>query len=181
MRYTPARCTAMVGITFALTVVANSYIKSALHPKPEPAYVQPPFDEVSHHEGFIDGGAEANPHEHVYGSKPRSPHWSTVRAAYMQAHPWCEACAAKTGCEVHHIISFHNDASKELDPENFVVLCRPCHFAYGHACEDGHSNWGECSNPNVREDAAEALMKKFCPKLDEWRGFKTIPQRKGSK
>lgn len=83
----------------------------------------------------------------------RSSHWPTVRKHYLQGHPACEACGSRSDINVHHVVSFHTDPSKELDPTNLITLCRKHHLEIGHRCSDGHHNWGACSNPNVRADA----------------------------
>lgn len=88
----------------------------------------------------------------------RSPAWPGVRAIHLLKHPACEACGA-TGAgvqlEVHHVVPFHIDRTKELDPTNLITLCRkgghlgcPCHLTFGHL-----GNF-QRDNPNVREDAA---------------------------
>ena len=49
------------------------------------------------------------------------------------------------------------DASKELDPSNFITLCEQshnCHFIFGHLL-DWHSR-----NANVETDAAKYLYEK---------------------
>lgn len=94
----------------------------------------------------------------------RSSKWPAVRAAYMKGHPVCEACGAKTDLEVHHVVSFHTDPILELEPANLITLCRTDHLKLGHRCDDGHTNWGKCENPNVREDAARALIQRYGPK-----------------
>lgn len=83
--------------------------------------------------------------------EPRSGHWPTVRAAYNKTHPYCEACDSPANGNIHHVVPFHNDPSKECDPTNLIRLCRDCHFEIGH-----HRNWKN-SNPNVRADAAAHL------------------------
>lgn len=87
------------------------------------------------------------------GAVPRSSHWPSVRAAKLKAQPTCEATGSKDDLEVHHVEPFHEDPSKELDPENLIVLNRPAHFIVGHLC-----SW-RSYNPAVREDAAALLRK----------------------
>lgn len=84
--------------------------------------------------------------------EPRSGHWPTVRAAYNKTHPYCEACGSPDHGNIHHVVPFHNDPSKECDPANLIRLCRDCHFEIGH-----HRNWKD-SNPNVRADSAAHLQ-----------------------
>lgn len=85
----------------------------------------------------------------LFGGKPRSGSWRRVRAEHLAKNPACIACGRTSDMEVHHVVPFHDDPSKELDPENIVSVCAdPCHFVFGH-CLD----W-RASNPFVREDAA---------------------------
>ena len=51
----------------------------------------------------------------------------------------CEWCGATNNLEVHHVITqseiLERNLSSELyddDPDNFVTLCRDCHFVVGH-------------------------------------------------
>jgi 5-methylcytosine-specific restriction protein A len=94
------------------------------------------------------------PSGHPHLSASRSPDWPKVRAAHLKLHPVCEACGAhgkSASLEVHHVVPFSDDPSKEKDPTNLITLCSEggldCHFWAGHA-----GNY-KCSNPNVREDA----------------------------
>lgn len=65
--------------------------------------------------------------------KPRSPKWREVRAAHLKKQPVCQACGRAGSLEVHHIVPFHVDNSKELEPENLLSLCAdPCHIVHGH-------------------------------------------------
>lgn len=59
-----------------------------------------------------------------YGSR-----WRTVRARYVQKHPFCEECL-KHGRyvaveEVHHIVPL--SAGGTNDESNLMSLCRSCH------------------------------------------------------
>lgn len=51
----------------------------------------------------------------------------------------------------HHIVPFHVDPSKELDPSNLISLCEGetfnCHLFFGHL-----KNWSKY-NPDVVKDA----------------------------
>ena len=85
-------------------------------------------------------------HVHVL-SEPRSGKWPAVRSAYLQKQPACEACASRNQLQVHHVVPFHNDPGKELDPTNLITLCRRCHLLLGHA-----GNY-RLANRHVREDA----------------------------
>lgn len=84
----------------------------------------------------------------LYGA--RHPKWPKCRAVHLLAHPQCAACSARTGLNVHHIVPFHIDPARELDPANLITLCesRGCHFTFGH-----FMNWS-LANPNVEQDAA---------------------------
>lgn len=65
----------------------------------------------------------------------RSPRWASVRAKFLEDNPCCEACGGVKNLEVHHVIPYHVDPSKELDRSNLQVLCglpRNCHWNVGH-------------------------------------------------
>jgi hypothetical protein len=85
----------------------------------------------------------------------RSNHWPVVRAAHLKKEPRCAACGSSDPAhiEVHHIRSFAEDPSLELDDGNLITLCRtparPCHFIFGHL-----GSYQNGVNPKVREDAA---------------------------
>ena len=89
----------------------------------------------------------------------RSPKWPAVRAAHLKAHPTCEACGEGSTkiLNVHHVVPFHVDPSKELDEANLITLCEGpvvnCHLHFGHL-----RNW-KSWNVDVRKDAAEWLKK----------------------
>lgn len=99
----------------------------------------------------------------LVGAGERSSKWPKVRAAYMRGNPVCEACGATCDLEVHHIAIFSEEPERELDPTNLITLCRSDHLKLGHKCEDGHTNW-KCGNPNVRDEAARELMRRYGPK-----------------
>ena len=89
----------------------------------------------------------------------RSPKWPAVRAAHLKAHPTCEACGEGNTkiLNVHHVVPFHIDPTKELDEANLITLCEGsvvnCHLHFGHL-----RNW-KSWNVDVRKDAAEWLKK----------------------
>lgn len=91
----------------------------------------------------------------------RSPHWSTVRAAYLRGNPTCVACGPEmdTGDanEVHHVVPFHlcvllGRPDLELDERNLITLCE--HDDHDHHLLIGHLNHFQSSNPEVRSDAS---------------------------
>lgn len=100
-------------------------------------------------------------HPELVGIAPRSKCWHKARADFIADHPDCAACGTMEDCEVHHVRPFHEviadpaTAYLECDPSNLITLCRQHHFELGHRCSTGKSNWGLCSNPNVRDDAAK--------------------------
>ena len=96
-------------------------------------------------------------YSHAAGEVARSPHWPKVRAEHLVKEPACVACGVSgrgTSIEVHHIIPFHVDRAKELDPTNLITLCVKggrlacsCHLTFGHL-----GNFHRY-NPDVRRDA----------------------------
>lgn len=88
--------------------------------------------------------------------KRRSSKWDDVRDAYIAQHNTCAACGSKEKLEVHHIVPFHIDPSKELDINNLITLCETssrCHLDIGHL-----GNFRK-ANPDVKEHAADKLAK----------------------
>ncbi|MCL5073494.1 MAG: hypothetical protein M1308_21765 [Actinobacteria bacterium] len=83
--------------------------------------------------------------------KKRSKEWPEARKNWLKVHPKCFVCLGKEKVQVHHVIAFHTDETKELDPKNFITLCegmnRNCHRLFGHL--DNYQS----INENVREDA----------------------------
>jgi hypothetical protein len=81
----------------------------------------------------------------------RSGHWPKVRADHLEREPRCAACGISDHLEVHHVLPFHDDPARELDPDNLITLCKrpgcPGHFLFGHLGDYKHSN------PHVRDDA----------------------------
>ena len=99
-------------------------------------------------------------HEHYFGETPRSSRWSSTRGSLLKDHPFCSACGSEKDLECHHIEPFFLHPEKELDENNLIVLCRVCHFLFGHL-----KNWSSF-NTTVVEDA-----KWFCKKV------KTRPEK----
>lgn len=102
--------------------------------------------------------------EKIQGKLPagvrRSARWPHVRAEHLKQHPACALCGGKNKLEVHHIVPFHVNPDRELDPNNLITLCESkkgginCHLAVGHL--GSYHRY----NPDVAVDA-EAWGKKF--------------------
>lgn len=97
-------------------------------------------------------------HIDQYGAEQRSSKWPKVRDAHLKIDPVCNVCGRKDDLNVHHIIPFHIDRSKELDLNNLITLCNGnnCHFTFGHLF-----NW-QNYNPSVVQDT-----KLFKKKVEE--------------
>jgi len=92
--------------------------------------------------------------EHIYKSIARNGAWRTTRRAILDKQPTCEACGSTKRLQVHHRQPFHLHPELELKEDNLIVLCmdvNECHLHIGHS-SDFHAY-----NPNVSEDAKEAL------------------------
>lgn len=83
-------------------------------------------------------------------SRSRSPSWDKVRDAHLECHPVCAACGASDNLQVHHIIPYRVEASRELDPSNLITLCMGKHDCHLHV---GHGGSFKYYNPNVISDA----------------------------
>lgn len=83
----------------------------------------------------------------------RSSQWPRVRENYISLHPNCAVCATDKNCEVHHRLPFHDHPELELDPTNFITLCRDHHYLYGHLL-----NWSSF-NVDVEADAMAMRFK----------------------
>lgn len=83
--------------------------------------------------------------------KPRSPGWRALRERHLAANPCCIACGSTKNVVPHHVVPFHVNPSRELDPDNLVTLCESptfnCHLFFGH-----FKRWDR-HNPSVAEDA----------------------------
>ena len=61
--------------------------------------------------------------------------WRGARAAYLAAHPWCEATLAckdlpitrRVATQVHHKQAISVSPDLRLTHENFMAVCMPCH------------------------------------------------------
>jgi len=81
---------------------------------------------------------------------PRSSGWRRVRNEHLLKFPNCAICGGTKNCVPHHIVPFHVDPSRELDPDNLITLCEGsfnCHLFFGHL-----KNWTR-NNSNIVEDA----------------------------
>jgi hypothetical protein len=84
----------------------------------------------------------------------RSPSWNKVRNEHIRKYPKCAACGKTKNLEVHHIVPYKIDKTKELDINNLITLCGDhCHFVFGHLMD-----W-KSYNPNIKEDAEQYLAK----------------------
>ena len=64
----------------------------------------------------------------LLGSR-RSPDWRDFRNEHVK--DYCEFCLKDNlPLEVHHIQPFHLFPELELDPDNVVTGCRPCHLKF---------------------------------------------------
>ena len=64
----------------------------------------------------------------------RSSQWKIVRRINIK--DYCELCEVKGGLlrplELHHVKPYHLFPELELEPSNFITVCRPCHLRYAH-------------------------------------------------
>lgn len=88
---------------------------------------------------------------HEVRSTGRSALWPRVSHAFLAKNPFCAACGGQKNLNVHHMVPFHLDSSKELDTGNFIVLCmdigKHCHLMLGHG------NNFKAFNPKIKHDA----------------------------
>ncbi len=92
----------------------------------------------------------------------RSPHWPAFKRRLLKQDPTCAACGGNAEVELHHIIAFHQDKSRELDPKNIIRLCEDrkpggatnhCHLQIGHKPPGAkRANW-KTNNPEVIKSA----------------------------
>lgn len=66
----------------------------------------------------------------VYAKHYRS--WKKLANELKKEHPYCAICGSKKNLDVHHKIPRHVRPDLILDKDNCVVLCRCCHFRFGH-------------------------------------------------
>lgn len=79
----------------------------------------------------------------------RSSSWPKVRREWLKEHGECDACGTTKKLEVHHVVPFSHDPTRELDPTNLQTLCedRECHHRIGHSFD-----W-QSANEHCRMDA----------------------------
>lgn len=82
-----------------------------------------------------------------YAWQGRDKRWVSVRENHLFFFPRCAACNSDKKLEVHHIIPFSVDKSKELDQSNLITFCNYCHLVIGHLRD--YKRWNEFA----REDA----------------------------
>ena len=86
--------------------------------------------------------------EHVIKRWTRSSQWPKVRKQYLKENPNCVVCGKKASA-VHHIVPFHVDPGRELDPDNLIGFC-----GHQHHLLVGHLMWWKAWNPSVEEDSS---------------------------
>ena len=87
--------------------------------------------------------------------KLRSSKWPAFRERMLQILGGCAVCGSLIKRQLHHIVPFHIDQTKELLENNVIVLCEVCE------CGDHHLNYGHLGNfknynPHVVEDCEDA-------------------------
>jgi 5-methylcytosine-specific restriction endonuclease McrA len=94
---------------------------------------------------FDDAGIERALH-------PRCSGWERFAEKCKGEHPQCASCGLYGDdgtIEAHHIHAYElmTEAQRgtdapggELDPNNIILLCRPCHLKYGHLGNFKHSD-----------------------------------------
>ena len=94
-------------------------------------------------------------HGRLAAGRARSGKWRAVEQAHLRKHPRCAVCGTKKHLNVHHVVPFGLDPSRELAKSNLITLCRDngCHLLFGHC-----GGW-ERFNPTVRADALAFSLK----------------------
>ena len=94
----------------------------------------------------------------VAAGVPRSSGWGPWVKAFLRGKS-CIACGQREGLTGHHVVPYHLDPSREMDPKNVVPMCADrCHLVHGHF------NDYSLANPTVREDCAAYLAKRMAAK-----------------
>lgn len=83
-------------------------------------------------------------------SKARSSKWDKVRDNFILKNNKCEACGGSINLQVHHIIPYHIEESKELDDQNLITLCMGKYNCHLHI---GHGGSFKYYNPDVVRDS----------------------------
>jgi len=100
----------------------------------------------------------------VAAGAPRSSKWPPFLKAFLRGKA-CIACGQREGLTGHHVVPYHEDPSRELDPTNVVPMCADrCHLVHGHF------NDYSLSNPTVREDCAAYNTKRVAAKAENAKG-----------
>lgn len=98
---------------------------------------------------LFDFSLKSVPDSYIPASS-RSPLWNRVRNSHIKRQGKCQLCGGTDDLEVHHIVPFHIDPDKELDPNNLITLCGSgkggvnCHLFFGHL-----GNWKKCNTTVV--------------------------------
>jgi len=76
--------------------------------------------------------------------------WQMTKAkrTYVKEYNECAICNYKKKLEVHHVIPVHVDPLLSCEQDNFITLCRDCHFTFGH-----FHNFRKYWNPSIKEFA----------------------------
>ena len=99
----------------------------------------------------------------VAAGVPRSSKWPAWLKAFLKGKV-CIACGQREGLTGHHVVPYHEDPSRELDPTNVEPICGDrCHIVHGHF------NDFSLSNPTVREDCAAYRAKRMAAKKSQGR------------
>ena len=93
----------------------------------------------------------------LLGGVARSGQWPKIQKEFLRDNPICAVCEKKgtllRSLNIHHVIPFSEDKSKELLAENLITLCRPDHLLFGHL-----NSWASF-NSDVRADCLRWRLK----------------------
>lgn len=95
--------------------------------------------------------------------------WREARGRFIKLQPGCQMCGATKELQVHHVYPWHLFPALRFELHNFVTLCQPCHFRFGH-----FRDW-KGYNPNILDLCA--IAQNANPTVD-WQAinsFKRIP------
>ena len=100
----------------------------------------------------------------VAAGVPRSSKWGPWLKAFLKGKT-CIACGQREGLTGHHVVPYHLDPSRELDPTNVEPMCADrCHLVHGHF------NDFQLYNPNVRKDCADYFARRAAAKAEKAKG-----------